>query len=94
MNSKVIWIIFAALFVLHQDVWNWDSQTLVFGFIPMSLAYHAGFSLAAVTLWALAIKYAWPSDVEAWADELDGDISNTDPAPGPGAASTQTGAGR
>lgn len=83
MKNKTIWIIFAALFVLHQDFWNWDSQTLVFGTIPMSLAYHAGFSLAAVTLWAMAIKWAWPSEVEAWADELDGDSDVPAPAPGP-----------
>ena len=73
MNSKAIWIIFAVLFVLHQDFWNWDNRGMVFGFIPVGLAYHAGFSLCAVSLWALAIKWAWPSDVEAWADELDGD---------------------
>ena len=69
MNSKVIWIIFIALFVLHQDFWNWDNQSLVLGFMPIGLAYHAAFSIAAALLWTAAVKFAWPSDIEAWADE-------------------------
>ena len=71
MNSKTIWIIFVVLFVLHQDFWNWDNTGLVFGFMPVGLAYHAGFSLAAALLWAAALKFAWPSEIEAWADEAD-----------------------
>ncbi len=73
MNSKTIWVIFVVLCIVHQDVWFWHDRTLVFGFIPVGLAYHAGISLAAVTLWTMAIRWAWPSEVEAWADELDGD---------------------
>lgn len=69
MNNKAIWIIFVLLFFLHQDFWNWDNRGLVFGFLPVGLAYHAAFSLAAALLWASAVKWAWPSDVEAWADE-------------------------
>lgn len=69
MKSKAIWIIFALLFILHQDVWFWDDRTLVFGFMPIGLAYHAAFSIVAALLWASAVKWAWPSDIEAWADE-------------------------
>jgi len=71
MNNKAIWIIFVLLFILHQDVWFWDDRTLIFGFMPIGLAYHAGFSIAAALLWASAIKWAWPSDIEDWADEAD-----------------------
>ena len=41
----------AAVYVLHQDFWNWKkAEPLVFGFLPIGLAYHAGYSiLAAVT---------------------------------------------
>ncbi|MFK7790239.1 MAG: hypothetical protein AB8C95_12200 [Phycisphaeraceae bacterium] len=73
MGKKIVLIIFCLMFILHQDYWNWNNRELVFGFIPVTLAYHAGFSLCAVTLWAFAVKFAWPSEVEAWADELDGD---------------------
>ncbi len=59
------------LAILHQDLWNWDSKHLVFGFMPIGLFYHACFSLAAVTLWAFAMKIAWPSRLERWAESDD-----------------------
>ncbi len=53
------------LAVLHQDFWWWDdSDTLVFGFVPVGLAYHAAVSLAAGVLWALAVKFCWPAGVD------------------------------
>jgi hypothetical protein len=69
---KVVAILAIALFVLHQDFWNWSNSSLVFGFMPVGLAYHACYSLAAAALWAFAIKFAWPSEIVAWADEEDG----------------------
>lgn len=60
---------FALLFLLHHDFWNWDSTELVFGFIPIGLAYHAGYSLAVSAFWILVIRYAWPHSIERWADE-------------------------
>ena len=73
MKNIWVWIIFIALFFLHQDVWFWNDRSLVFGFMPVGLAYHAAFSIAAALLWASAVKWAWPSDIEAWADETDDD---------------------
>ncbi len=53
------------LAILHQDFWFWRSRYLVFGFLPVGLAYHAGFSVAAaLTMWLL-VRYAWPSHLEA-----------------------------
>ncbi len=53
------------LALLHQDFWWWDdSDSLVFGFVPVGLAYHALLSLAAGVLWALAVKFCWPADVD------------------------------
>lgn len=64
-------ILIAALLmaVLHQDFWLWNDKTLIFDFMPIGLAYHASFSIAAAILWALAVKFAWPSALEAWAEE-------------------------
>lgn len=62
-------ITFVVLFVLHQDFWNWSDTTLVFGFLPIGLAYHAGFSIAAALFWFLVSKFAWPHAIEKWADE-------------------------
>ncbi len=67
--KKVIWLLVAALFVLHQDYWWWDSRALVLGFMPIGLFYHACFSLAAGVVWLAAVKFAWPTQVERWADE-------------------------
>lgn len=72
MPRYTIWIVFIALFLLHQDLWFWDDRTLVMGFLPIGLAYHAGFSVAAALLWAAAVKWAWPSDIEAWAEQGEG----------------------
>ena len=57
------------LAVIHQDFWWWDEGYLVFGFLPVGLAFHALFSLLAVGLWALAIKVAWPHHIEAMVKE-------------------------
>jgi len=73
----IVWLLVLALFVLHQDFWNWTDRTMVFGFMPVGLFYHACFSLAAALVWLMAVKFAWPREIEAWADEQDGDA----PAP-------------
>ena len=70
---KVVVILFVVLFILHQDIWNWDNASLVFGFIPVGLAYHAAYSLAAVALWLFAISFAWPKELEEWAESGEGD---------------------
>ncbi len=67
--SRFVWGLVLALAVLHYDFWYWDDRTLVFGFMPIGLAYHAGFSLVAGLAWFLAVRFAWPSELEAWADE-------------------------
>ena len=64
-----VWFLVLALFVLHQDFWLWDSKSLVLGFMPVGLFYHAVFSVAAGLVWALATRLAWPVEIEAWADE-------------------------
>jgi hypothetical protein len=58
----LVWGLVLALIVLHQDLWFWDNSTLVFGFMPITLLYHAGISLGAGITWYLATKYAWPFD--------------------------------
>ena len=57
-------IMVAAVYLLHQDYWNWHDKTLVFGILPIGLAYHAGFTvLCAIMMWML-VKFAWPSQIE------------------------------
>jgi hypothetical protein len=64
-----IWGGFALLFVVHHDFWWWGDRTLVWGFLPIGLAYHAAFSIAAGLLWALASRYDWPVQLEEWAEQ-------------------------
>ena len=65
----LVWGLFLLMFVLHQDFWWWDDETLVLGFLPMGLAFHALFSVGCAALGWLAIKIAWPHDLEAFAEE-------------------------
>ena len=61
----VVYLLLVLLMILHHDVWNWEThKPLVFGFIPAGLAHHAGISLSAAVLWALAVKFAWPQNVD------------------------------
>ena len=57
------------LLIVHQDNWFWDDSTLVFGFMPIGLLYHAGISLAAGMTWFLAIKFAWPAGLDEPVEE-------------------------
>ena len=63
--SKVVVALILALCVLHHDVWWWDSaKPIVFGFLPIGLAWHTGSSGAAAFAWWLAVKYCWPARLE------------------------------
>ena len=67
-----------ALYALHQDIWNWRRvDPLVFGFLPVGLAYHAAYSIAtAMLMWSL-VRFAWPRDLEtANSPRADGDASS------------------
>ncbi len=53
------------LLFLHQDFWNWrTAYPMVFGFLPIGLAYHAFFSLVTAGLCALLVRHLWPEHLE------------------------------
>lgn len=68
---NLLWLLVIVLAVLHQDFWLWDNGTILFGFLPIGLAYQAAFSLAAAAVWLFAVKCAWPTDVEQWAEQTE-----------------------
>jgi len=74
-GQVIILVAFVAMFLLHQDVWWWTDDTLVLGFVPISMAYHIGFSIATAVLWWAAAKWAWPTRLEHWADEAGEDAA-------------------
>lgn len=62
---KFVPLFIVLLIVLHQDFWWWnDIEPLVFGFLPVGLAYHALISILAGVGWALAVRYCWPKDLD------------------------------
>ena len=65
MNRSLLVVAVAGLYALHQDVWFWrEARPLVFGFLPVGLAYHAGYCvLVALLMWWLT-RTAWPGHLE------------------------------
>ncbi|MGF1448896.1 MAG: hypothetical protein ACFB20_05720 [Opitutales bacterium] len=66
---RTLYVYFAVLFVLHQDFWFREDSTLLFGFYPVTFAWHTAFSLAAALGWFLMVRFGWP------ADELEADAA-------------------
>ena len=66
--KKLAWGLVVLLGIVHYDFWFWDDRTLVFGFLPVGLAYQALISILAGVAWFLVVKYAWPEEIEHWAD--------------------------
>ena len=65
LPSALVGIVVAGVYALHQDVWLWRAaRPLVFGFLPVGLAYHAAYCvLVALLMWAVTV-IAWPSQLE------------------------------
>jgi hypothetical protein len=65
MTRVLVSVTIAALYLLHQDVWFWGTaRPLVFGFLPVGLAYHAAFCLAAAALMWMLTATVWPAHLE------------------------------
>jgi hypothetical protein len=54
------------VYVLHQDFWNWRrAYPLIFGFLPIGLAYHAAYSVLAALMMAILVRSIWPRHLES-----------------------------
>lgn len=69
-----VWVVLVLL--LHQDMWFWKDRTLVFEYLPIGLAYHAGYAILACLTMALLVRFLWPSHLE----EEDEETINAAPA--------------
>lgn len=79
-NKLVLGLLVFGVFLLHQDFWNWrKSEPFVMGFLPVGLAYHAGYSILAVIMMAMLVKFAWPGEL----DRIESELDNEDKAPKP-----------
>jgi hypothetical protein len=64
-SKLVLTLLVIGVYLLHQDFWNWkEAKPLIFGFLPIGLAYHAGYSIVASILMAVLVKFAWPAHLE------------------------------
>ena len=61
--------LFVLMLILHQDAWNWGNDKLFLGMLPAGLAYHAIFAACCAVLGWLAIKFAWPHELEKLTEE-------------------------
>jgi len=72
MKRWLLVLAVAVLYVLHQDIWFWrTARPLVFGFLPVGLAYQAAFSVAAAGVLWLLVRFAWPQHLEDAHEEDD-----------------------
>ena len=65
MHRSLLAFVAAALYLLHQDLWFWhEARPLVFGFLPVGLAYHAAYCLAVSLLMWMLTRVAWPAHLD------------------------------
>jgi hypothetical protein len=63
MKRAVVYALMGALYLLHNDLWAWDDPRPVLG-LPVGLTYHVLFCFAVAGVMWLALRWAWPADVE------------------------------
>jgi hypothetical protein len=65
IKKLLLLLLILAVYAAHQDVWNWSkAEPLVFGFLPVGLAYHAAFSVLCAAMMAVLVAFAWPKHLE------------------------------
>ncbi|HYT68833.1 MAG TPA: hypothetical protein VEL51_20585 [Vicinamibacterales bacterium] len=65
MRIALVALITAFVYVLHQDFWFWrTARPLVFGFLPIGLAYHAAYTVGISLLMLYLVRRHWPAHLE------------------------------
>jgi hypothetical protein len=64
MKKLLLFLLIAAVYVAHQDFWNWNKPDMILGFLPAGLAYQAAYSIACSVLMAILVESAWPKELE------------------------------
>lgn len=63
----IVILLAVALFVAHQDFWNFNkAEPLAFGIMPVGLWYHALFACACSVLMFLLVTFLWPKHLEKY----------------------------
>ena len=78
IKTLLLTLLVLVVYILHQDFWNWKKvEPLVFGFLPVGLAYHAAYSILAAVTMAVLAKFAWPKHLET----VEPEASKSKPSP-------------
>jgi hypothetical protein len=64
IRKLLLALLILVVFLLHQDCWNWKNGNLIFGVLPVGLAYHAAYAIAAAALMAILVRCAWPAHLD------------------------------
>ena len=56
MKKFLLFLMVVLVYIVHQDNWNWKSADLIFGFLPVGMAYHAGYSVLAAIMMAILVS--------------------------------------
>jgi hypothetical protein len=65
LPAALVALVTVLVYVLHQDFWFWRSaRPLVFGFLPIGLAYHAAYTLGISLLMLYLVRRHWPSHLD------------------------------
>ncbi|MCG3196639.1 MAG: hypothetical protein GHCLOJNM_01115 [bacterium] len=64
MKGIGLLVIVVLMVILHQDFWFWRNSSLVFGFLPVGLAYHVAYSILASLVMLGLVRFAWPKELE------------------------------
>jgi hypothetical protein len=62
--KRLLTLVVIVVALLHQDLWFWNDRTLLFGLLPVGLAWHLGYSLLAAATMGLLVRFAWPAHLE------------------------------
>jgi uncharacterized oligopeptide transporter (OPT) family protein len=77
MKKLLLLVFVIAVYVLHQDVWNFKkAEPLLFGVLPIGLAYHAAYSILCAIMMAILVKTAWPKHLEIEEADSKSEIRN------------------
>ena len=59
LNRGLLYVLWIALYILHNDIWLWHDAGFALG-LPVGLLYHVGFCFAAAVMLGLLVLYARP----------------------------------
>ena len=64
-RPAVVWLFILTLIVLHHDFWQWNRiEPLLWGWAPIALWYHVGYTLLSIAAMYLLGRWVWPEPPE------------------------------